>query len=162
MSRQKLIFPILFILILGCAHFAKAQITVKYDTARPDFASVVLHSDPRLALLTGYKDPSKSSPGSGTAGTIRYTHGFRVQIYCGTDRNKANAVKTDFMRRYPRIRAYMTYILPQYRIKVGDYATRQEAQQFYNQLTSVYSPCMVVSDIVEINTFRKNEESNSK
>ena len=136
--------------------------SVKYDTAQPDYQSVVLHADPRLALLTGYKDASRSTGSGNSAGSIHYGRGFRVQIYCGTDRNKANAVKADFMRRYPRTRTYMTYILPQYRVKVGDYATRQEAQQFYNQLTSIYSPCMVVGEIVEINTFRKNEEANTK
>jgi hypothetical protein len=161
MLQRKFIFYVLLLLACGSRH-AAAQITVKYDTAQPDNQTVVLHNDPRLALLTGYKDPSRVSSAGSASGSIRYTHGFRVQIYCGTDRNKANAVKTDFMRRYPRTRAYMTYILPQYRIKVGDYATRQEAQQFYNQLTSIYSPCMVVGEIVEINTFRKNEDANTK
>jgi hypothetical protein len=61
------------------------------------------------------------------------------------------------MKRFPGVRVYISYALPQYRVKVGDYGTRQEAQEFYRQLSSLYSPCMVVPDIVEINTFRKND-----
>jgi len=122
--------------------------------------NVILHADPRLALVTAYYEAPKNygfSGGSNAYGSISSGKGFRVMIYSGTDRNKANAAKADFMRRYPGIRVYMTYSLPQYRIKVGDYATRAEAAAFYRELSSLYSPCMVVPDIVEINTFRKND-----
>jgi hypothetical protein len=147
------------LLILLCTHVcAFAQIKVDYDSASPDPNTVILHADTRLALLTGYKEPTSNSTSlGGRSGVIHSGRGFRVQIYSGTDRNKASIVKADFMRRYPRIRTYMTYALPQYRIKVGDYTSRQEAQEFYRQLNVIYSPCMVVPDIVEINTFRKND-----
>ncbi|MBL7711914.1 MAG: SPOR domain-containing protein [Chitinophagaceae bacterium] len=129
----------------------------------PDTESVVLYADPRIALLTGYRESPK--PYTGTAlingklvsGSIHSGKGFRILIYSGTDRNKANQTKADFMRKHPGKRVYMTYSLPQYKIKVGDYTSRQEANELYRQLSGVYSPCMVVPDIVEINTFRKND-----
>lgn len=131
----------------------KAQIRVTDDGAK----SVTLHADPRLDLVTAYCEPSKTYSGSNGYGSIHSGKGFRVMIYSGTDRDKANTVKADFMRRYPGTRVYMTYSLPQYRIKVGDYTSRDEALQLYRVLSGLYSPCMVVPDIVEINTFRKND-----
>jgi len=129
----------------------------------PDTESVVLYADSRLALLTAFRESPK--PYSGTAvingkvvsGSIHSGRGFRILIYSGTDRNKANQTKADFMRKHPGKRVYMTYSLPQYKIKVGDYTSRQEANELYRQLSGSYSPCMVVPDIVEINTFRKND-----
>lgn len=147
----------LLFMLLGSNICLRAQIKVAYDSASPDANTVVLHADTRLALLTGYKEPINAAVVKGRSGAIHSGRGFRVQIYSGTDRNKATIVKADFMRRYPRVRTYMTYALPQYRIKVGDYTSRQEAQEFYRQINSIYSPCMVVPDIVEINTFRKND-----
>ena len=91
------------------------------------------------------------------SGSIRSTKGYRVIIYSGIDRTKANSAKADFMRRNPGVRVYMTYALPQYKIKVGNFNTRKDADELYRQLSGIYSPCMVVPDIVEINTFHKND-----
>lgn len=150
-------------LLAVCSNNAQAQ-TEQDEENIPDTESVVLYADARLALLTAYRESAPKTY-SGTAvvngkvvsGSIHSGRGFRILIYSGTDRNKANQTKADFMRKHPGKRVYMTYSLPQYKIKVGDYTTRQEAHELYRQLSGVYSPCMVVPDIVEINTFRKND-----
>jgi hypothetical protein len=80
-----------------------------------------------------------------------------VQIYNGNDRNKAMQVKVDFMRRFPSIRTYMTYIQPQYRVKAGDFKTRGEAHKLYQQLSTLYSPVMIVPDIIVINTLKDGQ-----
>lgn len=79
--------------------------------------------------------------------------GFRVQIYNGPDRNKAIEIKTQFMRNYPGLRTYLTYISPCFRVKVGDYKNRNEALGMLKEANSMYSPCMIVPDIITITTF---------
>ena len=79
--------------------------------------------------------------------------GFRVQIYNGPDRSKAIERKTEFMRNYPSIRTYLTYIAPCFRVKVGDYRNRNEAIGMLKEANSAYSPCMIVPDIINISTF---------
>jgi hypothetical protein len=116
-----------------------------------DTLGVVVHTDPRLALLMAKKPESGYH---GIRGSIRSTRGFRVQIYNGNDRAVAQQRKVDFIRRFPNVRSYMSYIAPTYRVKVGDFKSRAEAFKLYQQINSLYSPCMVVPDIVEINTLR--------
>lgn len=130
---------------------SNAQMRVSNDTVD----SLTFHVDPRIHLLTELKGPDKAHQPSLPSGTIRTGKGFRVLIYSGADRIKANQTKVDFMTRYPGTRIYMTYSLPQYKVKVGDFANRQDAYMLYSELSEIYSPCMVVPDIVEINTFRK-------
>ncbi len=79
--------------------------------------------------------------------------GFRVQIYNGPDRYKAIAVKNDFMRMYPGVRTYLTYISPGFRVKVGDYKNRSDAAGMLRELNSVFNPSMIVPDIINISTF---------
>ncbi len=79
--------------------------------------------------------------------------GFRVQIYCGPDRDKAIAVKTEFMRMYPGIRTYLSYISPSFRVKVGDYRQRSDAAGMLKEANSVYNPSMIVPDNIVISTF---------
>ncbi|MBS1783568.1 MAG: SPOR domain-containing protein [Bacteroidetes bacterium] len=138
-----------------CQYQSKAQ---SFD----DSTGVIVHTDPRIAILTAPENMSsitKRNNNQSRTGSIHSGRGFRVQIYNGSDRHKANTAKVDFIRRFPSIRAYITYIQPQFRVKVGDFRSRSEAQKFMSQLNGVYSPLMVVPDIIEINTF-KNDQPN--
>ncbi len=106
-----------------------------------------MHADPRISvLLKKYRNVQ--------LGVIRSGHGYRVQIYNGNDRVKANDVRVDFMRRYPNVRTYLTYVQPQFRVKVGDFTSRGEAYKFYVEVSNIYDPCMVVPDIIVINTLK--------
>jgi len=128
---------------------AKAQIHVNENAgaAIASTTGVVMHSDPRLAiLLKKYRNVQ--------LGVIRSGRGYRVQIYNGNDRVKANQIRVDFMRRYPNVRTYLTYVQPQFRVKVGDFASRGEAYKFYVEVSNIYDPCMIVPDIVVINTLK--------
>lgn len=128
---------------------AKAQIHVNENagTTIASTTGVVMHSDPRLAiLLKKYRNVQ--------LGVIRSGRGYRVQIYNGNDRVKANQIRVDFMRRYPNVRTYLTYVQPQFRVKVGDFASRGEAYKFYVEVSNIYDPCMIVPDIVVINTLK--------
>lgn len=107
--------------------------------------NVTIHADPRLDLLL-------EKHRNVQLGVIRQGRGYRVQIYYGNDRSRASQIKVDFMRRYPNVRATLSYINPQYRVKVGDFATRKDAWEFYREIDNIFSPCMVVPDRVVINT----------
>ena len=79
--------------------------------------------------------------------------GFRVQIYNGPDREKAMDIKMDFMRHNPAVRTYITYTSPCFRVKIGNYRHRSDAEGMYREAKSTYSPCMIVPDIITINTY---------
>lgn len=113
----------------------------------PEATGVVVHSDPRLAVLVKKHSNIKK-------GLIRSGRGYRVQIYAGNDRNKATQIKVDFMRRFPGVRTYLTYSAPQFRVKVGDYQTRGDAQKIYNQVRALYTPVMIVPDLIVVNTLK--------
>ena len=85
-------------------------------------------------------------------GRIIYSgRGYRVQIYSGSDRDKAIKVKKDFMRLNPGVRTYLTYLAPFFRVKVGDYRNRSDAEGMLREANSTYeSPCMIVPDDVII------------
>lgn len=141
----------------------QAQKSATADTPSVSGSSVALIADSRIEVLAHYNDAPKSTGSASAAGvkkanltgSIRSGAGYRVIIYSGIDRNKANAAKIDFMRRFPGMRVYMSYAMPQYRVKVGDFSSRSEAAVLYHQLNKVYSPCLIVPDIVEINTFHR-------
>lgn len=60
--------------------------------------------------------------------------GYRVQVFYGLDRREAFNQQNKFKSLYPNLRSYITYKEPNYYLRVGDFRTRLEAQQFLSEL----------------------------
>lgn len=120
-----------------------------------DTGSVNIHADQRLAVVV-------SKPTNTNRGFIGKVRGFRVQIYNGNDRKKASQAKLDFMRAFPGVRSYLVYNNPQFRVRVGDFRSRREAMDLYNKVSARFNPCMIVPDVVNINTVRKNKDNDTE
>lgn len=60
--------------------------------------------------------------------------GYRVQIYSGSNRIDANKVKSDFLETYFGEKIYFDYKQPYYKVRVGNYRTKLEAQKMYQLL----------------------------
>jgi len=76
--------------------------------------------------------------------------GFRIQIYFGSDRTKANEVKSDFLQLFPNKGSYLVYQQPNFKIRVGDFKTRLEAMKFLKEIQSLYSAAFIVKDDVKL------------
>lgn len=72
--------------------------------------------------------------------------GFRVQIYSGSNRNEAQSIQGRFKGLYPDMEAYMTYHEPNYRVKVGDFRSRSEANNYMRILRSQYNNVFVFQE----------------
>lgn len=140
-----------------CVLMFALAIQVQGQGSSDDTSGVIIHADPRLSIVTAALRSKTAGNGSGKSGIIRSGRGYRVQIYSGNDRTQAVTTKVDFMRRFPQVPTYMTYIQPQFRVKVGNFRSRGDAQKLVEQIHGLYSPLMVVPDIIVINTFKGDQ-----
>ena len=79
--------------------------------------------------------------------------GFRVQIFFDSGNNSKRAAQTSrekFMEVYPDIIAYLTFKAPYYRVRVGDFRAKLEAEGFLFQLTTAYPNAFTVPDRIQI------------
>lgn len=76
--------------------------------------------------------------------------GYRIQVYFGSIRQKASEIKLEFTSRYPDVPAYLTYQQPNFKVRVGDYRSRSEAQKFIKQLEGQYPTLFIVPDEVKL------------
>lgn len=83
----------------------------------------------RIELNT--KKPTVANP---STPVIFNGMGYRVQVFYGSDRKEVFNQQARFKALYPRIMSYITYREPNYRLKVGDFRTRPEAQALLNEL----------------------------
>jgi hypothetical protein len=71
--------------------------------------------------------------------------GFRVQIFFGSNRQAAYSAQAKFMKEYPEYRTYITYTEPNFKVQVGDFRTRLEAQKLQSELTQMFSSLFIIS-----------------
>jgi hypothetical protein len=72
--------------------------------------------------------------------------GFRVQVYNGNDRNQAQKIKTDILQSNPDMPVYLVYEAPYFKVRVGDFRDRIEAQKTLHNMKLIYTGVLLVPD----------------
>ncbi len=76
--------------------------------------------------------------------------GYRVQIFFGSDRKAANDARTQFLQLYPNTEAYLLYQQPNFKVRVGDFRTQQEAQAMFKELLRHFERVFLVPDKINL------------
>jgi SPOR domain len=83
-------------------------------------------------------------------GSIISKDGFRILIYNGNDKTKALQLKNLFARNFPGIHSYMNYVTPNFKIKVGDFEDKKEANNFLKKIGIAFPGAFLVPDVVTV------------
>lgn len=76
--------------------------------------------------------------------------GFRVQVYSGKDREEASRIKGMSLNVQKEEEAYLVFDRPNYRVKVGDFLTREDARELYKLMKRRFSETVIVPDQVMV------------
>jgi hypothetical protein len=136
--------------------FFLSLIVVTINVSAQDTSSVVVHKDPRIDLLLKKQGDVNAAIKKANARTAR---GFRILVINTNKRDEAIAAKTKLYTNFPELKAYLVYQSPYFKLKVGNFKTREEAQQYQKSL-GYYFPkgVFIVTDTIEV-TPEKDEEN---
>ena len=133
MNCKNLILTLLFLSLSGIALSQKVE-NLSY-----------VNRDPRIdRLIEKHRQYNQANPG---------VDGFRVQVFFDSGNNSKRAAQTTrekFMEAHPDVVAYLTFKAPYYRVRVGDFRTKLEAEGFLFQLATAYPNAFTVPDRIEI------------
>jgi len=82
--------------------------------------------------------------------------GYRVQIFFGK-REEAREKKLEFIKKYPEIGAYISYLAPNFRLRVGDFRTKIACEEFKREISEDFPASYIVKDKVEFLEFSVKE-----
>jgi hypothetical protein len=112
------------------------------QTSKPTISDSPLHVNKKLdAILDTIAMRNKA---------VKFTNGFRIQIYVGNDRKAADDAKIYTYQKYPEIFPYLSYQQPIYKVKIGDFLNRMDAERYYSDIKDLYPSAMILPDRVEI------------
>jgi hypothetical protein len=101
-----------------------------------------VQSDSRLdSLVEQHIETNKAANG---------IQGFRVQVFFGSERKPAQDAKTKMLQLMPDEEVYLIYQQPYFKVRVGDYRTRLEAEAAYRKLMHEFDKVFVIPDKINL------------
>jgi len=114
------------------------------DSANP----VVVEKDPRIEQLVRKQIEINEVT---TRESRRFVAGFRIQVMNSPDRAKVFAAKAKVFEQFPDWKPYLLYQSPNYKLRVGNFKTQEEAQDAMKQLSKLFpSGLYVIPDVIEL------------
>lgn len=105
---------------------------------------VNVSGDSRLNSLSEYQ----GTPQNGQ--NVVKMAGYRLQIFYDQEKSTVNQKKADYLARYNEKPAYINYKAPNFRLRVGDFRTRLQAESFMNEIKVDWPDAIVVEDDIEL------------
>jgi hypothetical protein len=116
--------------------------------SQSDSDGVVVHKDPRIDMLVRKQIEINEYT---TRNARRFVQGYRILVTSTDNRSKALEAKSKIYQSFPELKAYLMYQAPYFKLKVGDFKDRKEAEIYLKDIkyyfpTGVY----IIRDIVEV------------
>lgn len=110
--------------------------------------TIIVQKDARLDLLTiKQAQINKRSALLTSNGMVK---GFRLQVISTNSRDAANKVKSDLLMQFPEHKSYLSFQSPYYKVRLGNFLKRDDAEKARKQLSRFYPQgIFVVQDVIE-------------
>ena len=104
--------------------FAQADSGRMGIVKQADSGAVVVVKDPRIDQLVRKQIAINEET---TRESRRNVPGFRIQVINSPDRSKVFVAKGKIYQEFPDMKPYLMYQAPNYKLKVGNFKTQEEA-----------------------------------
>ena len=82
--------------------------------------------------------------------SVRYAPGFRIQVYVGNQRQDLESNKLLIYQKFPELSAYISYSQPTYKLKVGDFMRKLDAERYFASIRQLIAPAQLQADKVDV------------
>lgn len=118
--------------------------------------TVIVRKDPRLDLLAAKQQQANQRSAMMTRDGLY--KGFRIQVISTSKRDDAFAMKADLMARFPEHKVYVVFQSPNFKVRIGNFLKKEEADKFKTQLNKLYPQGVyIVEDGIEY-TLKDDED----
>lgn len=115
-----------------CVSFTQAQTNDSLQSG-----NALIFKDPRIDYLQKvYSAKNKVKAESKKV--------YRVQIVASKSRNEVNDAKAQFSSKYPGIPVFMSFDPPAFKLRVGTFVSRSDAQTFLSEIRKTYPSSFIV------------------
>lgn len=121
-------------------NFSEAQ--TGNDSVAVHYGKITIVQDPMIDYLM--EQHKNLPPEKKTA------PGFRIQIASNNNKQLVLNTKAQFIKSFPATQSYFNYYQPNYRLRVGDYSSKLEANQALKEIRRVFPAAFIVNDEINL------------
>ena len=142
---------LMVVLIVSVNSFS--QDTTRRKTV--DTPSVVVHKDPRIELLVKKQIQINEETSREARRTGR---GYRLLVINTNQRDEAVDAKTKVYTFFPELKSYLIYQSPYFKLKVGNFKERKEAEEYRERLQKYFPKgVFIMNDTIELKLDKDKE-----
>ncbi|MBY0480018.1 MAG: SPOR domain-containing protein [Chitinophagaceae bacterium] len=132
-------------------------VTVFFARASWSMDTVIVHKDARMDVLTA-KQAQINKKSSFLTSTGQYK-GYRVQVVSTSNRDQAFKIKGELLSRFPDQKTYALFQSPNFKVRIGNFLKKPDAEKFKLQLTKLYTTgVFVVEDAIDYSPTKEEED----
>lgn len=86
-------------------------------------------------------------------------NGYRVEIFFSAAmdaKEQALKKKKEFLSRYPDFNVHIMFSAPNFKVRVGDFRTKNDALKLYKMIQNDYPGAFIVPDIIDFPALKSN------
>ncbi len=138
MSRIKHL-PVILVLVTCCQHAFAMNLAGD---------SIIFAKDHRMDLLTAKQvQINRRTAMMTSSGLYR---GYRIQVISTNKRDQAFRIKAELLSRFPDQKSYTMFQSPYFKIRIGNFIKKEDAERLRKQLLKYYPQGVyVVEDAIE-------------
>jgi hypothetical protein len=110
----------------------------------PDSSEAIMIPDSLATEVSQQLNTVLDTASAYSRSTIKYIDGFTIQIYGGDNRARAKDYRMNLIRNFPETDPITVFEQPNYKVRVGSYYTRLEAQHFFAEVKSVFPRAILI------------------
>ncbi len=148
---------LLFVLSLMASQVLFAQVTNRNEILevpnRPEvIKNLDINQDPLLDKMLSWH--------IGNNKIKNKIDGYRVEIFFSSDtdaKEKALKKKKEFLSIYPDNNVHVKYSSPNFRVRVGDFRTKNEALKLFREIKNTYPVAFIVADEIDFPLMKQKQ-----
>lgn len=105
---------------------------------------VTVHADPRIDALikkAGTPVPPNAYP---------QIPGYRIQLIFDSDKSVVDNARNKFIAQFPKVDTYITFVAPNYILKVGDFRTNTDAERIKSEIDEQFPTSFIVREMINL------------
>lgn len=90
--------------------------------------------------------------------------GYRIQIFMESGNEaltRAEEKKESFKEEYKDLPAYILFVAPYYRVRIGDFRTRLEGEEALQRISRKYPNAWIIKDVINFPKITNNQNNNN-
>ncbi len=124
------------------------KISFAQDTLFLNGPALIVHKDSRMDALVKKQASINERSKKITGRTMR---GYRLLVLNTNSRDEAIDAKTKIYKHFPDQKAYLTYQSPFFKLKAGNFQTRDEARRYQSLMNTIFPKgVFIISETIEV------------